>query len=45
VTLHFTRTVPGPYAFTGSGSFSGSTFTGQMDGAYLFIATGMLIVS
>jgi hypothetical protein len=46
VTLHFTRTLPAPYGpFTFSGSFTGTTLTGQMDGPYLFIATGILVVS
>jgi hypothetical protein len=46
VTLHFTRALPAPYGpFTFAGSFTGTTLSGQMDGPYLFTATGMLIVS
>ncbi len=43
VTLHFTRAVPNSYSFnlTG-GSFSGNTFSGLMDGPYLFTATGTI---
>ena len=45
VTLHFSRTDPTVYAFGFAGTLSGSTLSGQMDGPYLFEATGTLVVS
>ena len=45
VTLHFSRSNPNVYAFSFTGSFAGTTLSGNMDGPYLFVATGTLIVS
>jgi len=40
VSLTFTRTVPNNYAFSFTGTLTGNTLTGQLDGPYLFTATG-----
>lgn len=45
VTLHFSRTNPNIYAFSFTGTLSGTRLSGNMDGPYLFIADGTLIVS
>ena len=41
VFLTFDRTDPNVYAFTFTGTLVGNVLTGQMDGAYLFTATGI----
>jgi hypothetical protein len=45
VTLHFIRTVPTANDFYLDGSFTGTTLSGTAQGPYLFVATGVLIVS
>lgn len=42
VSLTFSRTLPSPYGFTFAGTLSGGTLTGQLDGPYLFTATGTI---
>lgn len=41
VHLDFNRTVPNAYSFTFDGTLTGNLLSGQMDGPYLFTATGL----
>ncbi len=45
VVLHFVRTVPDANDFALTGELDGTTLTGTAQGPYLFVATGLLIVS
>ncbi len=42
VHLSFTRTNPNAYSFTFNGTLTGKVLSGQLDGPYLFTATGRL---